>query len=188
MTVSPKLQIEQLSFQIINLINKVIVGKDTIEKVIDPLDAYFKTAGGGGIARVADENIQKLLKISLQARNFGNRFKIKGTNQWRDAGWLITNFTEGGVGRKTANQKGIMTLRDFKDTVSGVSQMTEAADSFADTLMVYLGLDVRNFASSLALANPMVCKEIKTINRATRADLARFRPNIDQAIYLLGKM
>ena len=189
MPVSKKAEIDQLAFRIVEVINVVFAGKKLIKIATDPLNDYFKVAGGmEGIVSAADGDLQKLLKISLQARNFGKPFKVPASNHWRDAGWLIANLTEGNVGRKVENQSGIVTLQDFKDKVTGVSQMTEAADNFAVALMVYLGCDFKQLAGSLVGANPMILKEIKTINLATRADLARFKLIIDQAIMFLGKM
>jgi len=182
-------QIDQLFWKIVDIRKKVKVASEFGHAVADPLETYFRTQGS--LAKSADEDLQKVLKVSLEAREFSNSFSAKGISKWKDPTWLISNLTEGSAGAKAKNQQGVATLRDLKTKVEAAKDVTAIADGLADAILALLHIDIKSVAqnlTSLSAVNPMVWKDIKKINAATRTNLTAFAPNIDQAIALLLRM
>lgn len=185
-------QIDQLFLRIVEIRKKVETGEKLIKAGADPLQQYFRVAGSkGSIAKIADSDLQKVLKVSLSCRDFVNNFKAKGIGKWKDASWLIEHLTEGGAGAKQQNQKGIATLQMLKTNLTATKDLTTACDGMADAVMALLHIDIKGLAgklTSLSAANPMVWSDIKTLNKATRGNIATFQPNVDQAISYLRRM
>lgn len=182
-------QIDQLFWKIVDIRKKVKAANELAHSVTDPLETYFRTQGS--LAKNADEDLKKVLKVSLEAREFANSFSAKGSGKWKEASWLIENLTQGSAGAKAKNQQGVATLRELKTKVDAVKDVTIAADGFADAIAAMLHIDIKSIAqnlTSLSAVNPMVWKDIKRINAATRSNLNAFSPNIDQAISLLLRM
>jgi hypothetical protein len=182
-------QIDQLFWKIVDIRKKVKAANEIAHAVADPLETYFRTQGS--LARNADEDLQKVLKVSLEAREFASSFSAKGNGKWKDANWLIENLTQGSAGAKAKNQQGVATLRDLKTKVDAARDVTVVADGLADAMLALLHIDIKSVAlnlTSLSAVNPMVWKDIKKINAATRSNLNAFSPNIEQAISLLLRM
>ncbi len=185
-------QIGQLFWRIVEIRKKVKTSEKVIKAATDPLQKYFRVAGSkGAIAKVADSDLQKVLKVSLSCQDFINEFKAKGIGKWKDASWLIEHLTEGGARAKQKNQQGITTLQSLKINLNATRDLTIACDGMADAVMALLHIDIKGLAgkiTSLRVANPMVSNDIKTINKATRNNIVNFQPNVDQAISYLRRM
>ncbi|WP_010586379.1 hypothetical protein [Schlesneria paludicola] len=84
-----------------------------------------------------------------------------------------------------------MVLQNLKAKVDTIKEITNVADGLADAIMGLQNIDIKNLAdnlTSLAAANVVVWKDIKTINAATRSNLTSFTPKIDLAIQYLRRM
>ncbi|MBI1323490.1 hypothetical protein GC170_09935 [bacterium] len=182
-------QIDQLFWRIVEIRKKVAMVNDMAHAAADPLETYFRAQGS--LARNADDDLKKVLKVTLEAKEFANSFAAKGIGKWKDASWLIENLTQGSAGAKEKNQQGITILGDLKTKVDAAKDVTVVADGLADAILALLHIDIKNVAQSLtsmSAVNPMVWKDIKKINTATRSRLNAFSPNIDEAISLLQRM
>ncbi|HQR06461.1 MAG TPA: hypothetical protein PLN21_06540 [Gemmatales bacterium] len=186
-------QIDDLFWKIVDIAKSVKTGAKLVKAPIDPLQTYYKVAGSHGIvAKCADEKLQKVLAISLGAKEFTQSFQDTGKSHWKDATWLISNLTEGSAGAKVKNRQGILILTELQTNVESVIEMTRSADALADAIMVLVNVDIKGLANLLTTltpaANLFVFNEIKTINKATRSGLSIFSPNINQAIRYLERL